>query len=99
MIETASERGCRRTSMPAINGLGLVISTFRDYGENIEETQLRAGYVRVNVEQERRGSQSASQPGGCNVYSCSLGRLLCHFVFTSLSLPRMHNNQNKLLPN
>lgn len=36
--------------MPAINGLGLVISTFRDYGENIEERHdCELSYVRVRL--------------------------------------------------
>lgn len=55
--------------MPAINGLGLVISTFRDYGENIEERHdCELCYVRVRL-WRRRGAAKATKG-----YSCSLGR-------------------------
>lgn len=54
--------------MPAINGLGLVISTFRDYGENIEERHdCELSYVRVRL--WRKGGVSKATKG----YSCRLG--------------------------
>lgn len=57
-------------------------------------------YVRVRL--CRMGREKAQQRGTVAVLGRGereRERWLCHFVFTSLSLPRMHNNQNKLLPN
>lgn len=71
---SGTERGCRRTSMPAINGLGLVISTFRDYGENIEERHdCELCYVRVRLWRIRGEGQQRQQRGTVAVWGGQRG--------------------------